>query len=31
MNLHGNAALSLRGRERVVELRRQDRSLAEIA
>lgn len=31
MNLHGNAALSLRGRERVVELRRQDRSFAEIA
>ena len=31
MNLHGNAALSLRGRERVIELRRQDRSFAEIA
>lgn len=31
MNLHGNAALSLRGRERLVELRRQDRSFAEIA
>lgn len=31
MDLHGNAALSLRGRERVVELRRQDRSFAEIA
>ncbi|WP_040599117.1 IS481 family transposase [Patulibacter medicamentivorans] len=31
MDLHGNAALSLRGRERIVELRRQDRSFAEIA
>lgn len=28
MDLHGNAALSLRGRERVVELRQRDRSLA---
>lgn len=31
MMLHGNAALSLRGRERVVLWRRQDRSFAEIA
>jgi transposase InsO family protein len=31
MDLHGNAALSLRGREHLIELRRQDRSFAEIA
>jgi len=31
MDLHGNAALSLRGRERVIQLRLEDRSFAEIA
>jgi len=31
MDLHGNAALSLRGRERVIQLRLQERSFAEIA
>lgn len=31
MKLHGNAALSLRGRERVVWWRRQGRSFAQIA
>lgn len=31
MDLHGNAALSLRGRERIIDLRRQDRSFAQIA